>query len=262
MRPRRRRARSIVAGHWWPADYDGPPLVSFDAGLAQGWGVHVGDTHPGERARPRHRPDGRQPARHRTGRRCRSTSPWSPAPGCWSMRRTPISRRCGWPRPDQGALLRAVTDALPNVTGIRRRGRAGRGCRAAWPDRRGAGRDRIADARRPERWCWWARSPPDSGGAGRGGDPEDPRRHPRARSGRRGWWSSACSAWRPGCWPRLVGTAASLGGVALHHARGLGLPARHPGGDAFWALAMMLVFGYAGTAAALRAKPAPLLRNE
>ena len=28
------------------------------------------------------------------------------------------------------------------------------------------------------------------------------------------------------------------------------------------ALAMMLVFGYAGTAAALRAKAAPLLRNE
>jgi len=28
------------------------------------------------------------------------------------------------------------------------------------------------------------------------------------------------------------------------------------------ALAMMLVFGYAGTAAALRAKPGPLLRNE
>ena len=28
------------------------------------------------------------------------------------------------------------------------------------------------------------------------------------------------------------------------------------------ALAMMLIFGYAGTAAALRAKAAPLLRNE
>jgi putative ABC transport system permease protein len=28
------------------------------------------------------------------------------------------------------------------------------------------------------------------------------------------------------------------------------------------ALAIMLLFGYAGTAAALRARPAPLLRNE
>jgi putative ABC transport system permease protein len=34
----------IVAGQWWPADYAGPPLVSFDAGLANGMGLHVGDT--------------------------------------------------------------------------------------------------------------------------------------------------------------------------------------------------------------------------
>ena len=33
----------IVAGHWWPPDYRGPPLVSFDAGLARGWGVRIGD---------------------------------------------------------------------------------------------------------------------------------------------------------------------------------------------------------------------------
>jgi putative ABC transport system permease protein len=34
----------LVAGEWWPADYAGPPLVSFDAQLARGWGVGVGDT--------------------------------------------------------------------------------------------------------------------------------------------------------------------------------------------------------------------------
>ena len=34
----------IVAGKWWPADYQGPPLVSFDAELAQGMGLKVGDT--------------------------------------------------------------------------------------------------------------------------------------------------------------------------------------------------------------------------
>ncbi|MGK7866378.1 ABC transporter permease [Falsiroseomonas sp. E2-1-a20] len=34
----------IVAGQWWPADYSGPPLVSFDAGLAAGWGVNIGST--------------------------------------------------------------------------------------------------------------------------------------------------------------------------------------------------------------------------
>ncbi len=34
----------IVAGTWWPPDYAGPPAVSFDAGVAKGFGVGVGDT--------------------------------------------------------------------------------------------------------------------------------------------------------------------------------------------------------------------------
>jgi len=34
----------VVAGSWWPPDYDGEPLVSFDAELAKGLGVGIGDT--------------------------------------------------------------------------------------------------------------------------------------------------------------------------------------------------------------------------
>jgi putative ABC transport system permease protein len=34
----------LVAGEWWPADYKGPPLVSFDANAARGFGVGIGDT--------------------------------------------------------------------------------------------------------------------------------------------------------------------------------------------------------------------------
>jgi putative ABC transport system permease protein len=34
----------LVAGRWWPADYRGPPLVSFDADLARGMRLKVGDT--------------------------------------------------------------------------------------------------------------------------------------------------------------------------------------------------------------------------
>lgn len=34
----------IVAGEWWPADYRGPQLVSFDAGLAAQFGLGIGDT--------------------------------------------------------------------------------------------------------------------------------------------------------------------------------------------------------------------------
>ncbi len=35
---------TLVAGEWWPADYTGPPLVSFVADLAEGMGLEVGDT--------------------------------------------------------------------------------------------------------------------------------------------------------------------------------------------------------------------------
>ncbi len=34
----------VVAGAWWPAGYDGPPLVSLDANIAKGFGLGVGDS--------------------------------------------------------------------------------------------------------------------------------------------------------------------------------------------------------------------------
>lgn len=34
---------TLEAGSWWPADYDGPPLVSFDDKLAKGLGLSLGD---------------------------------------------------------------------------------------------------------------------------------------------------------------------------------------------------------------------------
>ncbi len=34
----------IVAGDWWPADYQGPPLISFARDLAEGMGLAIGDT--------------------------------------------------------------------------------------------------------------------------------------------------------------------------------------------------------------------------
>jgi putative ABC transport system permease protein len=34
----------VVEGAWWPRDYQGPPLVSFDADLARGMSLSVGDT--------------------------------------------------------------------------------------------------------------------------------------------------------------------------------------------------------------------------
>jgi len=38
------RGSELDAGTWWPADYHGPPLISFDAGLARGMGLKIGDT--------------------------------------------------------------------------------------------------------------------------------------------------------------------------------------------------------------------------
>ena len=34
----------VVAGEWWPPDYSGPPLISFDANVARGLGIGLGDT--------------------------------------------------------------------------------------------------------------------------------------------------------------------------------------------------------------------------
>lgn len=33
----------VVEGSWWPADYNGPPLVSFDERMGQGFGLKIGD---------------------------------------------------------------------------------------------------------------------------------------------------------------------------------------------------------------------------
>lgn len=40
----KREGTEIVDGEWWPTDYQGPPLISFDAKVARGFGVGVGDT--------------------------------------------------------------------------------------------------------------------------------------------------------------------------------------------------------------------------
>ncbi|WP_420406257.1 ABC transporter permease [Nisaea sp.] len=34
----------LVEGEWWPSDYEGPPLLSFDAEIARGYGIGIGDT--------------------------------------------------------------------------------------------------------------------------------------------------------------------------------------------------------------------------
>ncbi len=181
MPPRRRRAPAWSQGDWWPADYDGPPLVSFDAGMAKGWHVGIGDVI---RVNVLGRDIDLKIANLRN-------IAWQSlginffmvaSPGL--LAHAPHTHIATVRIADaaQGGLLRAVTDALPNVTGIRVEDVLVRHRRAAQPGGGGADGDRGADlARRHLRAGGRGGGRAAAAGAG-GGDPENPRRHPRRRS--------------------------------------------------------------------------------
>ena len=113
----------------------GPPLVSFDAGLARGWGVRRRRHHPGERAGPRHRPAHRQPARHRLaqpGAELRHGRQPRPA---GATRRTRISPPCACRSRDAGrAAARGDRRAAERHRhpGRRRAGARWRRCWTRW----------------------------------------------------------------------------------------------------------------------------------
>ena len=108
----------LTAGAWWPADYSGPPLVSFDAGLAKGWGVDIGDVI-------RVNVLGRDLDLTVASLRDIAWQSLSinffmvASPGILSGAPHTHIATVHVDGKDQGAVLRAVTDALPNVTGIR-----------------------------------------------------------------------------------------------------------------------------------------------
>ncbi len=109
---------TIVAGTWWPADYNGPPLVSFDANLARGWGVTVGDTI---RVNVLGRDIDLKVANLRdiAWRSMGINYAMVASPGL--LDRAPHTHIATVRATDasQPRLLRAVTQALPNVSGIR-----------------------------------------------------------------------------------------------------------------------------------------------
>ena len=108
----------IVAGAWWPADYEGPPLVSFDANLAKGWGVTIGDTL---RVNVLGRDIDLKIASLRdiAWRSLSLNFTMVASPGL--LARAPHTHLATvYTDPAHEApVLRAVTDALPNVSGIR-----------------------------------------------------------------------------------------------------------------------------------------------
>jgi putative ABC transport system permease protein len=108
----------VVAGQWWPANYDGPLLLSLDEGLAQGWGLHVGDTIEANvlgrdltfRIANLRAIDWRALRINFTLVASPGLLDHAPHMHIATVRTTPAA---------DAPLLRAVTDALPNVTGIR-----------------------------------------------------------------------------------------------------------------------------------------------
>jgi putative ABC transport system permease protein len=108
----------IVAGEWWPPDYSGPPLVSFDAGLAKGWRIGIGDVI-------RVNVLGRDVDLRIANLRDIAWQTLSlnfvmvASPGILQNAPHTHIATVRVAASGQGGLLRAVTDALPNVTGIR-----------------------------------------------------------------------------------------------------------------------------------------------
>ena len=112
------RGSTVVAGQWWPADYDGPPLVSLDAELAAGWGMGVGDIL---RVNVLGRDLDLKIANLRAiqWRQLAINFALVASPGLLARAPHMHIATVREPASEDATLLRAVTDALPNVTGIR-----------------------------------------------------------------------------------------------------------------------------------------------
>jgi len=108
----------LVAGTWWPAEYQGAPLLSLDAAIARGWGVKLGDVI---RVNVLGRDIDLTVANLRdiAWRSMGINFTFMASPGV--LDRAPHTHIATVRATDesQGRLLRAVTDALPNVSGIR-----------------------------------------------------------------------------------------------------------------------------------------------
>ncbi|MEI9983371.1 MAG: FtsX-like permease family protein [Aliidongia sp.] len=109
----------VVAGEWWPADYQGPPLISLDADLAAGLHLKLGDTVTFNLA-------GREiTARIANFRKIDWTTLGINfftifAPGALEAApQTAIATVHADSPQDEERLAREVTDAFPNVSAIR-----------------------------------------------------------------------------------------------------------------------------------------------
>ncbi|MBL6456578.1 FtsX-like permease family protein [Belnapia sp. T6] len=108
----------VVAGAWWAADYRGKPLVSFEAGIAKGWGVGIGDVIT-VNVLGRNIDLTIANLRQVDWRGLGMNFAMVASPGLLEAApHTHIATLRGDPAQD-AAVLRRLTDAFPNITGIR-----------------------------------------------------------------------------------------------------------------------------------------------
>jgi putative ABC transport system permease protein len=250
----------VVSGNWWPADYDGSPLVSLDANLARGWGVHIGDMI---RVNVLGRDLDLKVANLRqiAWRTLSLNFTLVATPGLLQHAPHTHIATVRAAAAEQGRLLRAVTDALPNVTGIRVED-----VLAAVA----ALLAQVAAALTATGSLTLAVGVLVLTGAVAAGQRRRVQQAVILRTlGATG--RQIRTAWMvefgvlgiaAGLIAAAVGSIASFG-IAhwLMHIDWVILPGTLAG-TLIGALAMMLGFGYLAIAAALRAKPAPMLRNE
>jgi putative ABC transport system permease protein len=250
----------LTEGAWWPAEYRGSPLVSFDANLARGWGVRVGSTI---RVNVLGRDIDLRVASLRdiAWRTMGINFTLVASPGLLEgAPHTHIATVRATAQAEAG-LLRAATDAFPNVSAIRVAD-----VLQAVTDLL----DKLGATLRASGGVTLAAGALVLSGAVAAGQ----RRRVREAVVLRTLGATRAqirAAWMvefgvlglaAGSIAATVGTAASW--AVMHFVMGaawhflpLTLAATLVG-----SLALMLALGYAGTAAALRAKPAALLRNE
>ncbi|MFC0409008.1 ABC transporter permease [Roseomonas elaeocarpi] len=107
----------LVAGQWWPADYRGAPLVSLDANLARGWGVNIGDTVT-LNVLGRDVSFEVRSLRDIQWRGLGLNFALIASPGLLESAPHTNIATVRAAQASEAGVLRAVTDALPNVTGI------------------------------------------------------------------------------------------------------------------------------------------------
>jgi putative ABC transport system permease protein len=250
----------LVAGEWWPADYRGPPLVSFDTQLAEGWGVKLGDII---RINVLGRDIDLKVANLRqiSWRSLGINFALVTSPGMLEQApHTHIATVRAEPAV-QGALLRAVGDALPNVTGIRVEDVLRSVAEVL---------DQVAVALTATGGITLVAGILVLAGAVAAGQARRVREAVllktlgASRAQIRAAWLTEFGALglAAGILAAIVGSAAAWGVVRfVMRADFVFLPGRLLG-TLLAALLLMLASGYLGTATALRAKAAPLLRNE